>query len=224
MSHTHNRNRPLTGLFLAVLLALYAGPAHAATNMPPLETFIEQVQNGDAATVRGIYAPGLFADAVAQQPHDDPAFVSSEEDTVTQFGLAASHGSIGLLAHNSLAGQNFFALRAGQIFLLIYGDGSRTAFRVTRLLRARALNPESIRSNFIDLDTGHFLTAARLFDSVYDQPGRLILQTCIEAEGDPSWGRLFVIAEPYAEGDPGQPLLFEAEARGYGSILNLATF
>ena len=221
MAHTSTRYRWLPGLCLALLLALFPRPAHAETNIPPLEAFIEQVHNGDAEALRGLYVPGVFASAVTQQPEDDPAFVSPLENTLTQFGLAARHESVGLLAHNSLAGKDFFLLGEGQMFYLIYGDGRLAAFRVTRLMRAQALNPNNSRSNFIDLDTGGLLTAARLFDSIYGQPGKVILQTCIEAQGNASWGRLFVIAEPYAGDDPAW--LFEPEALDYVSILKLSS-
>ena len=214
MSH-----RWLASLFLALLLALLPKPARADTNIPPLEEFVQQVSNGDAHALRGIYVPGLFAAVVAQQPEDDPAFVSSDENTLTQFGLVSRYGAIGLLAHNSVAGKEFFVLGAGQVFYLVYGDGSLTAFHVTRLMHAQALDPQNIRSHFIDLDEGGILSADRLFNDVYDRPGNVILQTCIEANGESSWGRLFVIAEPYARDDPA--LLFEPEVLDYASILKL---
>jgi hypothetical protein len=33
---------------------------------------------------------------------------------------------------------------------------------------------------------------------IYGRRGDLVLQTCIEAQGIDTWGRLFVIAEPVA--------------------------
>ena len=219
MAYLSPRHRFLASLLLVFLLAVCPTAARAQANVPPLAEFIEQVRNGDATSPRGIYIPGVLADVVTQQPEHDPAFVSTAENTLTQFGPAASHGSIGLLAHNSLAGKDFFRLGEGQLLYLIYGDGSLAAFRVTHLLRAQALSPEHIWSNFIDLDTGGLLTAAHLFDNVYDQPGRLILQTCIEAHGNPSWGRLFVIAEPYTNDSPAW--LFEPEVMGYVSTLKI---
>lgn len=213
-------HRWLASLCLALLLALLPMPAHADTNIPPLEEFVQQVSNGDAQALRGIYVPGLFVAVVAQQPAGNPAFVSPVENTLTQFGLASRYGSIGLLAHNSVAGKNYFLLEDGQIFYLVYGDGSLKAFHVTRLMHAQALDPQNIRSHFIDLDEGGILSADRLFNEVYDRPGNVIFQTCIEANGESSWGRLFVIAEPYARDDPA--LLFEPEALDYSSILKLS--
>lgn len=204
----------LTSLFLALMLALIPTQAHAyssAEDFPTLEEFITQVSNGDAESLRGIYVPGLFASPVIAQPKDAPAFVSRKENTLTQFGLASQYGSIGLLAHNNLAGKNFSLLGEGRVFHLIYGDGRVETFIVTHLTRAQALEPENIYSEFIDLDTGALLTAPGLFHMVYDQPGKVILQTCIEAHGNLSWGRLFVIAEPYTEPE-------------LGSLLSLTSF
>jgi hypothetical protein len=78
---------------------------------------------------------------------------------------------------------------------LIYGDGRTETFIVRRFLRYQALSPDSVKSDFVDLETGEFLTTSQLFLKVYNRPGDLVLQTCIYAEGDTSWGRLFIIAE-----------------------------
>ena len=212
----------LAALCLALLLALFPKQARAQMSLPPLAEFIRQLSNGDARALRGIYVPGLFASVIVQQPEDDPAFVSPDENTVTQFGLASRYGSLGLLAHNVLAGKDFFLLEEGQAFYLIYGDGSFTLFHVTRLMHAQALDAQNPRSIFIDLDNGGFLSAASLFTKVYDQPGKVILQTCIEADGESSWGRLFVIAEPYAGADQDPSLLFEPKSSDHASILNLS--
>lgn len=210
MTYKLTRTRLLLSLLLALMLAIFPGEVRARTatdtDVPSLAEFIEQVSNGDANVLRGIYVPGVFASAVTQQPENAPAFVSTDEDTLTQFELASRYGSVGLLAHNYLAGKNFFLLGEGHVFYLIYGDGNLEAFIVTSLVRAQALEPRSISSDFIDLDTGDLLTAPKLFYRVYDQPGKVILQTCINAHGNSSWGRLFVVAEPYS-GDDSTSLL-----------------
>ncbi|HRJ74870.1 MAG TPA: hypothetical protein PLX90_02685, partial [Anaerolineales bacterium] len=54
-------------------------------------------------------------------------------------------------------------------------------------------------SNFIDLNTQEFLTAEGLFNKVYRGDFHVTLQTCIEKDGDLSWGRLFIIAKPISE-------------------------
>ena len=164
--------------------------------IPVLNTFVEQIRNDQAGELRGIYIPGIIAARVVQQPPEMDAFISSWENVVTQFGMASRVGSTGLLAHNYLAGKNFAMLQEGQKFFLVYGDGQTSSFRVSEILRFQALQPYSTESTFVDLQNESSLTTAELFMKVYGRPGQVVLQTCIEADGNASWGRLFVIAEP----------------------------
>ena len=174
-------------------LALDTGTAH----LPAFEEFVSQVKDGRSGELRGVYIPQVLAVRVVQQPENSDYFVSSGPMVVTQFAPAARLGSTGLLAHNFLAGERFSLLQAGQGFYLVYGDGQVSAFRVTKTLRYQALEPASTLSEFVSLQNGSRETATQVFEEVYDRPGRVIFQTCIAADGDPSWGRLFVIAEPY---------------------------
>ena len=185
-------------LLLTFLLTLIPAPVEAReeTALPSLNEFIAEVRNGNPGVLRGIYIPGVLAGWVAQQPAKNPGFVSSVEDTLTQFQLASRFGSIGLLGHNYLAGKNFSLLAKGQGFYLIYGNGKTAAFTVTQSLQFQALQPSSSASNFIDLEDGTFLTASQLLIKAYNRPGQVVLQTCISANGNDSWGRLFIIAEP----------------------------
>jgi hypothetical protein len=139
----------------------------------------------------------VLASPIVSQPEGDPGFVSTSENTLTQFRLAQGAGSTGLLAHNYLAGKYFFMMEAGQVFYLVYGDGHTETFIVTELSRYRALDPDNVWSKFIDLQQGSFLSASALFSKMYAHPGHVVLQTCIYAAGNSSWGRLFVVAEPY---------------------------
>ena len=197
------RHRLIPSLFLAFMLVLFPRQVEArgAVDLPSLETFIEQVQNGEADMLRGVYVPDVLASPVIQQPETSPAYVSSNDNTLTQFGLASHYGSTGLLAHNYLAGADFFLVEQGQVLYLVYGDGRVETFTVTGLKRFRALEPENTRGHFIDLETGAYLSAAKLFFKIYNQPGKVILQTCIQANGEPSWGRYFLIAEPVPADD-----------------------
>jgi hypothetical protein len=61
----------------------------------------------------------------------------------------------------------------------------------------QATDPSSVFSNFIDLDTGQRLSAGDLFAKMYEGTKHVTLQTCITERGNSTWGRLFVIAEPY---------------------------
>jgi hypothetical protein len=88
-------------------------------------------------------------------------------------------------------------MEPGQVLLLVYGDGRTEPFIVRQIRRLQALDPLNTRSMFYDLDYGRFLPASQLFREVFGQAGHVILQTCIQAHNDLSWGRLFIVAEPY---------------------------
>ena len=107
------------------------------------------------------------------------------------------HGNIGLLAHNYLSGALFFDLKMGDVVQLVYGDGNFEEYEVTQMHQYQALTPLSPTSDFLDLETNERLTAATLFQKMYGGPYHLIFQTCIERDNNDTWGRLFVIAEPY---------------------------
>lgn len=203
MTFRSARPHILSMILLALFMSLFpvrAG-ADAASDLPSLEEFSDAIRNGDAEALRGIYIPDVLAAEVVQQPEDDPAFVSSQENTLTQFRMAEEAGSTGLLAHNYLAGDAFFQMQEGQVFFLVYGDGRTEVFVVKRILRFRALDPNSVWSNFIDLRNAHLISASHLFSKVYAQPGHVILQTCIQVGEESSWGRLFIDAIPYPAED-----------------------
>lgn len=191
---------------IAFVAAAFAQPNVAARALsaertdralPTLATFADALTNGDARALRGVYVPGILANAVVQQPAGDPGFVSSDRDLLTQFQQASQLGSTGVLAHNFLAGSEFSEIQPGRIIYLIYGDGRTSAFIVRDALRYQALQPMSAYSAFVDLADGRQLGASELFVGVYGRRGALVLQTCIEAEGISTWGRLFVVAEPF---------------------------
>ena len=165
--------------------------------LPPLNVFINQVKNGQADQLRGIYIPDLLADPVVQQPSGRNDFVSSNQNILTQFDLAAQFGSTGLLAHNNLAGASFSLLTLDQKIFLVYGDGHVESFVVTEILRFQALDPASPSSTFVDLSNNRVLKASELFSKVYERKGDVVFQTCIASGESLNWGRLFVIAEPY---------------------------
>ena len=140
---------------------------------------------------------GIKTLPIVQQPPGNSNFVSSVQENVTAFQTAASLGTVGLLAHNYMAGQYFLQILPGQEITLVYSGQRTKKFIVTEIQTYQALIPDSPSSNYVDLSTGKYLTATQLFNKVYrDQTGHLILQTCISAQQNPSWGRLFIIAEP----------------------------
>jgi hypothetical protein len=134
---------------------------------------------------------------IMQQPRGNNNFVSSLQDYLTEFQIATNFGTVGLLAHNYLAGKYFFQILPGQEITLVYSGLRTERFVVTEIQRYQALVPESPSSDFIDLTTGKYLTVSQLFRKIYrNQPGYLVLQTCISTQQSSSWGRLFIIAEP----------------------------
>ncbi len=189
----------LTSLLLVLVYALTIGllPARAeALALPSLNSFVSSVQNGRATVIRGIYAREAFALPVVQQPKDNPAYVSSASGYVTEFSLARRYGTIGMLAHNHLAGASFFSLEQGDKISLVYGNGKIETFIVTKIIRYQALSPNSPYTPFLDLETGQTKTVEQVFYEMYSGKGHLTLQTCIAQDDEPSWGRLFIIAEP----------------------------
>jgi hypothetical protein len=63
-------------------------------------------------------------------------------------------------------------------------------------LQYQALQPYSPNSDFRDLETNDTISAVQLFGKVYRGDRHVTFQTCIEAYGNSSWGRLFIIAKP----------------------------
>ena len=210
-------NRPTTFqalFFLAVQssLVLHPFPALAlgdgGATLPDFWDFSEAMQNGQADVVSGVYIPSVLALPIIQQPAASAGYVSSKEGEITQFGMAAQYGNVGLLAHNHLSGKLFSDLDPGQEVRLVYGDGRVEYFVVTQILQYQALEPTSQHSSFRDLNTGEELTAGQLFKQVYGGERHVTFQTCIANSESPSWGRLFVIAVP-------------REQYGYGNLFGV---
>jgi hypothetical protein len=192
-------------LLLAIFAALFYRPVPtqalgAVVSIPTLAEFSKTVQNGNAKVLRGVYVDDVFALPIVQQPSGSPAFVSTNDGETTQFGMPAQYGNIGLLAHNHLSGKFFSNLAAGQQVRLIYGDGTIETFVITDVLRYQALQPTSPYSSFRNIDNNdEILSADQMFRRVYLGDRHLTFQTCIDAYGNSSWGRLFVIAAPKSE-------------------------
>ena len=205
-------------LSIILILTLFAQPVQAATGaiIPVTGPSLENAETASSAVaalapfaasvavsgnpyqVAGIFARGIFAAPIVQQPASAPGFVSTQPEAATQFGMAAQYGTVALLAHNYLLGEKFFAVETGKILSLVYGDGRTQTYRVKEVLKYQALSPNSPYSEFVDLNdsTGTRISVETLFYKVYTQVDTLVLQTCIEANGEPSWGRIFVIAQP----------------------------
>lgn len=167
----------------------------SATDLHTFNAFVRSVQNGNPRSLVGVYIPGQWGFPITQQPASNPGFVSANSNVVTQFSLAAQYNTIGLLAHNYLAGSNFFELYKYKRLALVYGDGSVEYYLIKEINRYRALSPNSPYSSFEDLqEPGTIISVTDLFNRIYAPGNRLVLQTCIEANGNLSWGRLFISA------------------------------
>ncbi|MCA1899791.1 MAG: hypothetical protein LDL50_03675 [Chloroflexi bacterium] len=196
-SRLHFNKRISAAAFVFLLACVLAFPAPVqAQDLPSFISFIESVKNGDPAVLRGVYVPNVMALAVEQQPAGYASYVSSAEGTVTQFSIASEVGNVGLLAHNTHAGAIFPNIQQGSLIFLVYGDGRTETFMAQSVQRYQALEPYSPYSQFKDLETQITLTAEELFNKVYRGEYHLTLQTCIEKDGNPSWGRLFILAFP----------------------------
>ena len=167
-----------------------------ATNIQSLDAFSKNVNMGRSGTVAGVYVPNLFAYKIVQQPAGNVTYVSSLRDTATDFGLATQYGTVGLLAHNYLAGALFSKLVIGTEVDVVNGDGAVRRYVVTEVARFQATSPNDPYSSFIDLEKGSQLSSNDLFSRIYMGGNKVVLQTCISANGDASWGRLFVTASP----------------------------
>jgi hypothetical protein len=195
-----------TALSLHLLLILFASfflnpkstqaIGYAESSLLSFAEFNRSVQNGEAGVLRGVYVPDVLALPVVQQPANKPYYVSNRDGQVTQFSIASQYGNTGLLAHNTLSGRLFSQLAIGQEVRLVYGDGKVEYFVIAQSMRFQALQPESVSSSFHNLDRNETLTSGQMFNRAYIGESRVVFQTCIAAEGNPSWGRLFVIAVP----------------------------
>lgn len=193
------------------LLSAPAAGTSSIAGYPGLTSFAASLINGQPGQVVGVYVPGAFALPVRQQPTGQPDYVAHDQDVITQFGLPTKYGSIGLLAHNYLSGGLFFQLHASQNVVVIYGDGHLEHYHIAGIRTYQALEPTSPFSDFINVDdaTRAVLTSADLFNQVYTTNHQLVFQTCIEANGEPSWGRIFIfasLAEPLKLAMPPAPI------------------
>lgn len=158
---------------------------------------LDENERKEPDILRTLSIDNLVTLGIVQQPLGNSTFVTPVPGYVTEYQTASDYGTIGLLAHNYLAGRYFFQITPGERITLIYSDQTTASFVVTHIQQYQALSPNSPSSNFIDLDSGKFLTASQLFRKIYkNQTGDLVLQTCIYADRNPTWGRLFIIAEP----------------------------
>ena len=211
--------KALTVFSLLICLVIPWNSTGAADGviLPSFADFVASVADGQQGVVRGVYVPEVLALRVVQQPAGDPGFVLQTDGIVTQFSAAAQHHVTGLLAHNNLAGALFSNLRIGQEIRIVYGDGRVGLFMVNRLSRFQADRPNSGIENYLDLDSNITYSTQDIFTKFYTGDAHVTFQTCIQMDGNSSWGRLFVTANPIL---PAYPFL-EASRIQLASELNL---
>jgi hypothetical protein len=181
---------PSTGVFPAENLK-------GTDTLPSLDQFARTAKNGQRNAVVGIYVPGVMALPVGQQPKGNAGYVTREPNQVTQFGLAGQYGTVGLLAHNDLAGAKFPQIHVDKYAIIIYGDGHEDYYQIGDIQKYQALTPTSTFSDFVNMNgSDEHLSAGQLFTRIYGVGNRLVLQTCIDADGNASWGRMFIIGKP----------------------------
>jgi len=202
LKHPTLRTPLNASLLLAIFLSLFFDPISAlalgngGSALPNFFEFSKTVQNGEASVLRGVYVSDVLALPILQQPAGNAGYVSTEDGQLTQFRMAAQFGNVGLLAHNHLSGKFFSQLAAGQEVRLVYGNGKIEYFVITEVLQYQALQPTSPYSSFHNLNKDETLTAEQMFKRVYFGDRHVTFQTCIAKDGNPSWGRLFIIAQP----------------------------
>ena len=203
-AHIHRRTLFST-LLLAVFICLLLQPSPAVAlgnqgvALPGFGEFVKTVRNSEADVLRGVYVPDVLAFPVSQQPSGNNAYVSDADGEITQFDMASRFGNVGLLAHNHLSGRFFSQLSIGQEVRLVYGDGKVEYFVITQILQFQAFQPTNPYSSFRDLKNDEILSAGELFNKVYGGERHVRFQTCIAANENLSWGRLFVLATPKPE-------------------------
>ncbi len=190
-----------TRLPTAAVLSQQRPSGASPTESPELLEFSRRVVNGQPGSLCGLYVAGILALRVVQQPTDDPGYISSEDGTATEFQRADLFDAVGLLAHNTLAGRDFFKISEGQELTLIYGDGRAKYFHVSEIADYQRLTLADLRSDFLALDSSRKQTADQVFARFYQQAHRLTLQTCLRRGDITDWGVHFIVADP----DPAGP-------------------
>jgi hypothetical protein len=122
--------------------------------------------------------------------------VTTIPNYVTYYDLTiAWGGSLAFTAHEALAGGSFIQLAVGDVVTVVYDNRQVDRYVVSDVETYQAAQPSSVWSSFIDLDNGITYSSERLGQNIYLAGHGLVLQTCIEKDGDVNWGRMFVIAE-----------------------------
>lgn len=129
---------------------------------------------------------------VVQQPAGELNWVSRDTDTLTQYQAAQRYGVMGIMAHSgTLPGLAIANLKPGDVVTVDIG-GEKWQYVIEGLELYRV---EGVQ--YWPIPMGDVMTSTQLFERMYVDPApgynRIVLQTCVEAGGFDTWGRLFVI-------------------------------
>jgi hypothetical protein len=168
----------------------------ASLAMPDMVEFLERISPAEPDQVVGVFSPDRLALLVEQQPPNHSLYVTDKAGYATQFSRPARYDVIGLLAHNTNSGILFYELDFGSPVYLAFGDGAVSLYRVEDIQDFQKLEPGNSRSDYVELSSGQVLGTNAVFDRFYRNGPHLILQTCLEFEGDYNWGVRFILARP----------------------------
>lgn len=117
---------------------------------------------------------------------------------ITSGGVPADAGQVSqwndnvYLAHNYLDGKYFSELNVGED--IHYYDGvDWNDYVITEVIEAPASDPYSQTTAL--LVYGEWRSPYWVHQNIYNLPDTIVLQTCVEKDGNQAWGRLFIIAE-----------------------------
>jgi hypothetical protein len=168
----------------------------ASLAMPDMVEFLERISPAEPDQVVGVFSPDRLALLVEQQPPNHSLYVTDKAGYATQFSRPARYDVIGLLAHNTHSGILFYELDLGSPVYLAFGDGAVSLYRVEDIQDFQKLEPWNSRSDYVELSSGQVLGTNAVYDRFYRNGHHLILQTCLEFEGDFNWGVRFILARP----------------------------
>lgn len=156
--------------------------------------------NPAKATPVRIISPGNFNFRVALQPYNEPLNVSTKAETVTLFGAPLQNDVTAFLAHNYLAGEEFYELPIGGRIFVEYDDGTFQEYKIEEIRKFQDLGR---LMNLRDVVTGVDYSDFEIYEMFYNGlPGSLVLQTCLEENRDSTWGLTFWIAYPVGHSMP----------------------
>jgi len=146
-----------------------------------------------------IIFPNQLPIPIVQQKDGKIDWVSPDENVFTQFIQPYNNrGTYAYIAHNYGAGKHLFNLKIGDVIAYTKKDKGMGALwkeEVKEIRKYQALQPKNVLSPLIDLASGKKVKAEDATHEIYRNNKRTVFQTCIEKNGNPNWGRIFVITE-----------------------------